>query len=359
MQIQANKSTIVVIDGKEYIYFGGTNYLGLSHREELLKAATEAFEQFGFSAGASRLTSGENTLLMAFEQELAEFARAESAVLLPAGFVTNAAVVDALDEEVDVWIAAANAHGSIINALAQSRKGVVLLDYPLENIRERAKVNESCTLGIFTEPVDPLLGIVTDVQQLCSQTAKQDYVILDEAHSFGVLGAAGRGAFEHFNLSEDRVIRTGTMSKALGTSGGFVIGLQPIIDRLKTQSSYFKLSTPLSPVVCAAAQTALRLLRDDSASTIHALKKSVARVNKGLVELGYSEFADHQIPIYHLSNSIRLGQLRDELPKLGIFVPAVTRYFADSGQAGLRWTVQAGHTEAQLDKLLDAIGNFS
>src|ERR1700677_3640700 len=98
MVIEANKSTTVTVDGIEYIYFGGTNYLGLAHRPELMQASARAFEKYGFSAGASRLTSGENDLMLQLEKELSDFANAESAVVLPAGFMSNAVVVDAIED---------------------------------------------------------------------------------------------------------------------------------------------------------------------------------------------------------------------------------------------------------------------
>src|SRR5262249_54662437 len=122
MVLIANHSTAVTIGGKEYLYFGGTNYLGMAHRRELIEATDRAFEAFGFSAGASRLTWGKNELLLSLEEEQAKFANAERSVVLPAGFLSNQVVVDALDEVIDIWVMSKQAHSSIQSALRLSRK---------------------------------------------------------------------------------------------------------------------------------------------------------------------------------------------------------------------------------------------
>ena len=151
--IQSNKSTRVTLDGTEYLYFGGTNYLGLAHRRELFDAAAQAFETFGWSAGASRLTSGENELMLALEQELAQFAGSEAALVLPAGFVSNAAVVDGIEPEVQCWIAVKNMHGSISSALRQSSKRVVVEEadklHDGKPLRERHNITPDFRLGVF------------------------------------------------------------------------------------------------------------------------------------------------------------------------------------------------------------------
>src|ERR1700751_5980330 len=122
MVLVANRSTSVTIGGKDYLYFGGTNYLGLAQRRELIEAADKAFAAFGFSAGASRLTSGEHELLLSLEEELSQFAGAQRSVVLPAGFMSNQVMVDALDQSVDIWVMDRTAHASIQSALRTSRK---------------------------------------------------------------------------------------------------------------------------------------------------------------------------------------------------------------------------------------------
>jgi 8-amino-7-oxononanoate synthase len=363
--IEANRSTVITLDGKQFLYFGGTNYLGIAHRRALLDAATKAFEQFGFSSGASRLTSGETDLLVELERELASFCKADGALILPAGYMGNSAVVDAINDKIDHWIIAKNAHGSIKAAVAHTGKVLTVDELganALDNrsLRGRLGLRPEAKLGIFAEPVDPLLGDVYDVSALVKTVGADDYVVLDECHSIGVLGEFGRGAIEHFALKRmPNLIRTGTFSKAFGAQGGFIVGAAEVIDNIKRNSYTYKVSTPLSPVCCAASRAALALLREDPASTITALRQNMTYMNARLRALGYKQFAKHATPIYHLPDSPAMRALRTALSTKGIFVPMVTSYFADYCEIGLRWTIQAGHTTQHIDKLMDAIAAAS
>jgi len=355
--IEENKSTSVTLDGKQYLYFGGTNYLGLAHRPELLRAATAAFEKYGFSAGASRLTSGENDLMLSLEKELAAFARSENSVVLPAGYLANSAVVDGIDDQIDAWVIQEQTHGSIKSALAMSRRQVIT-DSPAKggSLRERHALPDSWKLGIFAEPVEPMTGRLLDCKALEQSARKSDFIILDEAHSFGYLGDDGVGALQHFNLKHgSRLIRTGTFSKALGSYGGFVVGSDEVVSAIKQKSHIYKSSTALTPVVCAAAAEALRLVVSDKVNTVDKLKSNIAFLNGSLEKLGCTDFRNNNVPIFYLRNSIEIAKLRESLPACGIYVPTVGSYFADFCQIGLRWTIQAGHSIEQLELLLAQI----
>lgn len=363
MVIKANHSTTINLDGKEYKYFGGTNYLGMAHRRELWDAASKAFERYGFSAGASRLTSGESDLLIELEQVLASFANEEDSIILPAGFMTNRAVVDAINDQVDYWIISKYAHGSIKSALAHTGKVLTVDSFlPVEaegnrrSLRGRLGLPE-CRLGFFAEPIDPMLGWLQDIPALFNLVGEQDYLVLDEAHSFGVLGEHGRGALEHFDIapSNPRIIRTGTFSKALGSQGGFILASKQTSQMLKANSNSYKVSTPLSPVACAASLTAIQLLRDQPDTTIRQLRRNIQLVNDRLVQVGFNQFHNNSVPIFHLPDSPQVRTLREYLPTAGMYLPTVTSYFADFCEIGLRWTIQSGHTVADLDILTSAI----
>ena len=271
--------------------------------------------------------------------------------------MSNFAVVDALDGVVDLWIAHKQAHGSIKSALRGSKKRVIIDDgIEQRTLREKYNLPEGVTLGVFSEPIEPMTGALTNAQKLIDSVQRHDYIILDEAHSFGVLGESGIGALEHFKLSRfEHLIRTGTFSKAIGTSGGFVLGSEELIDRAKQHSNCYKVSTPPTPLACAATIEALRLIRTDRASTVERLHSNIAHVNKRLVEIGLSDYKDNQVPIYYLRNNPSLAKARESLKNKGIFLPAMTSYFADFCDIGLRWTIQAGHSVESLDELIGVI----
>jgi 8-amino-7-oxononanoate synthase len=359
--IQENRSTSIVIDGKSYVYFGGTNYLGMAHRPELLRAATEAFDKYGFSAGAARSTSGESDLLLDLEKQLADFSRCEGAIVLSAGYMSNFAVVDALEGLVDAWLIQDYAHGSIRSALAQSRKSILTFkSYPRpDSIREALGLSPTARIGTFVEPINPLTGEMVDLPKIAASIGEADFLILDEAHSFGVLGATGIGAVEHFNISQkSNVIITGTFSKAIGTMGGFVIARDGIIRRIKENSNCYKASTPLSPVAVAATRESLRLLQEDRSGTIDRLKHNIEFVNKGLVKLEQRSFKRNAIPIYSLPYSANSNAVQQDLRNAGFYLPPMGNYFGASNGSATRWTIQAGHTQQELQGLLSLIAKL-
>jgi 8-amino-7-oxononanoate synthase len=355
--LSANKSTTVNIEGKDYLYFGGTNFLGIAHRKEILDAAGKAFADWGWSSGASRLTSGENDILVALERELAEFAGAGSAVVLPAGFLSNQAVVEGLDPEVDAWVIPEHAHASIHSAVKQARKPVIVirdwqeLEAPEGCVRRQLESGSQAVLGIFAEPVEPLTGKLSAIGELVEKCSPLDFIVLDEAQSFGVLGECGRGALEHFALSGiQRLVRSGTFSKAVGTYGGFVLAARAVIDLIKQRSSCSGGSTSLPPLLCAASRESLRLIQEDAGSTVVRLKKNIALLNQLLSEAGFAPENGHCAPIYYMPCSPEVVRIRDLLLQNNIYIPSMSSYFPQD--IGLRWTIQSGHSQADLRKLV-------
>jgi 7-keto-8-aminopelargonate synthetase-like enzyme len=355
MAVERNTGTRITIDGAEYIYFSGTNYLSLAHRPELLQAAEQAFLNFGFSSSASRITSGETNSLLALEEELAAFANGERAIVLPAGFMANGMVVEGLDDLVDFWIVQKSAHGSIKSAVRASRKPVIVDDGTIAPLKEKHGLPSGSRLGIFCEPVEPMSGNLFDVTGYRRVVDSSDFLVLDEAHSMGVLGRSGKGAVEQFDLdTPDNLVRTGTFSKAIGTYGGFILAPQTLADRLRQVNGY-KGSTALSPVLVSATRAALRLIENNQEETVNRLKKNIDFVCDKLVALGFLDYKDHHTPIFSLKSSPATSVLHKALRAEHLFVPDTTGYFTDSFEIGLRWTVQAGHSRQDLDKLLNEI----
>ncbi|MGD9681124.1 MAG: aminotransferase class I/II-fold pyridoxal phosphate-dependent enzyme [Candidatus Obscuribacterales bacterium] len=353
MIVSENRSTRVRVEGRECLYFGGTNYLGLAHRPEIIAAMNQAFATYGLSSGASRLTSGETELLIALESELADFASCESALVLGAGFMTNQAVVEALDDDVDGWLVSNLAHGSIKTALSQSLKPVTLYEAGRE-AEAREAIPGDLRLGVFVEPIEPLTGSLTDLDALVKTLSPADILILDEAHSLGVLGADGQGAVGCFDRGAGELIRTGTLSKAFGCYGGIILASERFISRVKTLSPCYKSSTSLPPPLCAAARQALLLVRDKT-TTVTPLQANIRSLNSRLAGLGIETHKNNSVPIYYLEDSPSVARMREDLLGKGIYIPLVTSYFADYCHIGLRWTIQAGHSEADLDFLVSQL----
>ncbi|MBX9686156.1 MAG: pyridoxal phosphate-dependent aminotransferase family protein [Candidatus Obscuribacterales bacterium] len=360
MRLSSNRSTHVEFEGKNYLYFGGTNFLGLAQRPELIEAALAAFEKFGLSSGASRLTSGDNEELAGLERELAQFAASQSALVLPAGFLSNQAVVEGLDHKVDVWIAFAKAHASIHAALKHSKKEVLFLEDPecgaaADGLREHLGLTSRMRIGLFLEPIFPLKGRLASVCEIRARLAEKDILILDEAQSMGVLGENGRGAIEHFKLPPLNLIRTGTFSKAFGAYGGFVLADPDNLDLIRSRAASVGGSTSLPPAICAAARASIRLIENEPESNIQKLNANIIYLNRLLSEI---DLASSKVPIFYQEASPRLAEIREKLLEEQIYLPSVSSYFSSSSQIGLRWTIQAAHSREQLDLLVESIKSF-
>jgi len=354
MIIESNHSTEIQIGGRRYTYFGGTNYLGLAHHPALLAAAQSTFSHFGLSPGAARSTSGDHSEICALEKDLAAFCKTDSAVVLPAGYLSNSAVYEGLDATVDAWMVRNNAHSSITMTLERSKKPVIVFKIEELSPSFRREHNlEGKRLGIFCEPVDIVTGQLQDLVKIAHFADKSDLIVIDECHSLGVLGDTGRGITEHLSdfKTPAKVLRTGTFSKAFGAYGGLIVGDHAALDAIRGVK-LVNGSTPLPAVICAAGKMALKLVHDQP-SLIAGLKKNVSYVNSALVGMGYLQFRNNVVPIFSLADSEKMGKTKEALTKNGIFLPSIAAYPTASGiRIGLRWTVQAGHTKEQLNSLI-------
>lgn len=357
--LSANYSTRIKIASKEYLYFGGTNYLGLAQRPELLEASAEAFRRFGFSSGASRLTSGENDLLLQLEEDLAAFAGAEAALVLPAGFMANQALVEGIDDDVDAWLICEHAHASIKAAVNQSRKKVISKDWKnaaeLARLRSAIGLSAGARLAVILEPVAALDGQLVDLASLPAALEKDDLLILDEAQSFAVLGAHGIGAVEHFNVFSEmkRIVRTGTFSKAVGTYGGFILAPAQVVEKVRRNSLSFRGSTSLPPLICAATLESLRLISCKPESNLNKLKDNLRFLNQELISSGFKSCAHVDVPIFYLEYSDETACIQSSLAEHEIYFPSMSAYFPGTQNVGLRWTIQAGHSPDDLSRLLE------
>lgn len=354
MIVSGNRSTEIEIEGRRLIYFGGTNYLGMAHRKELLDAVNIAFERFGLSAGASRVTSGEHELLTELEREIAAFCNAEAAIVMPAGFMANTAAAESIEEDVDTWLVDERAHASILQAVLKTGKEVIvyqtqLLDRAFRERLGRAKGR----LGVFCEPVNILTGQVTDLERIVNFLAPDDVLVIDEAHSMGVLGDTGGGivAMRPSLRWPANLIRTGTFSKAFGSYGGFAVGSRAMIDQFHSKAPSLKGSTPLPPALCAASRQAVEIAKIEP-SLFERLRGNIDLVNQKLIELGYDNFRDHRVPIFCLPDSPALQAIQADLKESRLFIPSMSKYAIRPGvEIGLRWTVQSGHRREHFDEL--------
>lgn len=349
------------IGGRDFVNFSSYNYLGLAGHPAVKRAAAEALERYGTSASASRLASGERPLHAALEGAIAGFLGCEAAVALVSGHATNVAVIGHLFGPEDLVVHDQLAHDCIVTGGRLS--GARRLAFPhndfdaLEEllVRERPRARRAL---IAIEGVYSMDGDLAPLARAVALKRRFDAVLLvDEAHSIGVLGATGRGAGEHFGIArEDVDLWMGTMSKALASCGGYLAGGAALIDYLRFTLPGFVYSVGLPPVDTAAALAALRWLEahPELPRTLQERSEAFRRLcrERGL-DTGASAHAA-VVPCL-AGSSERALRLAEALGRRGINVQPIFHPAVEEGRARLRFFVTAEHTPEQLRQTADAL----
>ncbi|MEK6563509.1 MAG: 8-amino-7-oxononanoate synthase [Candidatus Omnitrophota bacterium] len=355
----------IIIDGKKLLNFCSNNYLGLANDSRLKKAAIAAINRFGTGSGASRLVSGSNISHKRLEEKLADFKKQEACLVYPSGYSANLGIISALAGRGDIVFSDRLNHASIIDGIILSR--AQLVRYPHKDIKELERLLErnNAAVGadlcvcpkqrqkklIVTDSLFSMDGDIAPLPELSRLAEKYDCLLMiDEAHSTGVLGKSGRGALEHFGLKADkRIIQMGTLSKALGGLGGFVCGSRDLIDYLVNRSRSFIFSTALPAALCASALEAVKIIEKDK-SRIQRLKENADFLRDGLRSLGFDTL-NSQTPIIPIltQDPRRTMELSQKLFEKGIFVQGIRPPAVPDNLCRLRVTAMATHTKKDLE----------
>ncbi len=349
----------MVVDGREYLNFGSNDYLDLAGDPRLAGAVNAAAVEVGWGAGASPLVTGRNELHERLEHRLAEFEGTEAALLFNTGFAANVGAVAALVGPEDAVFSDALNHASLIDGCRVSRAKVRVyrhgdgedLELQLKNTPARRRL-------IVTDSLFSMDGDLAPLPSLCELAERYDCMLLvDEAHATGVFGRTGRGVAEHFAVEERIGIRVGTLSKALGASGGFVAGSRQLIDWLANRARTYVFSTAPPPATCAAALAALEIVRDEPARrqrVLAAANSLCARLSTAGLNVGPS--VSQIIPVV-LGDERRTLAAAERLRERGLWVPAIRPPTVPAGQSRLRISLSAGHTAEMLESLVNALAN--
>lgn len=356
------------IDGREYLYFGGTGYLGLAGHAEVIRAGCEALRRYGIHTSTSRSGYGNSPLTLEVERLAAEFFGTAGAFYFASGYAGTHILIQAVAERADVLLADESAHFCLAEA---SR----LLGRPVESFRHcdandlRDKLRQRVGRGqrplVLTDGVFSMTGAVAPMDQYLE--ALRDYgtatLLVDDAHGIGTIGPNGRGSLEHLGLWSAEVnadpardglgiFVCGTLSKAIGGFGGVLPGSLALLDRVRQTSHYYEgASAPMSAAAGATAKALEIVLRQPQLR--RRLNENVRRLRGGLGALGLA-VDDWPTPIIGLSigNGENMRRIHDELRLAGIIVPYFAAYSGAGPAGGLRIAVFATHTEEMLDRLL-------
>jgi 8-amino-7-oxononanoate synthase len=349
------------IAGRELINFSSYNYLGLAENSRVRAATVAAIERYGTSASASRIASGERPLHVDLERELAAFLGCEDAIALVSGHATNVSVIGHLLGPEDLVLHDSLAHDSIVagarlsgaRRLAFPHNDLSALAALLAHERPRARRALIAVEGVYS--MDGDLAPLPEIVRL--KRAHDALLLVDEAHSLGVIGSTGRGAGEHFGVARTDVdLWMGTLSKALASCGGYLAGTGALIDYLKFTLPGFVYSVGLSPANTAAALAALRELvaRPELAQRLRARSDYFRQLcrERG-IDIGASNSAA-VVPCI-TGASVRALRLAQALGARGINVQPIFHPAVEEGRARLRFFVTAEHTEAQLLQTADTL----
>lgn len=353
---------VVTIDGKEFLLFCSNNYLGLANHPKVIEEAIKATKKFGFGSGASRLISGNSILHQTLEKEIAKFKNREAALVFPTGYMANVGTISALLNEGDAVIVDRLNHASIIDACRLSKAKI--LPYPHKDMAGLGKIlKKSGSFRkrlIITDSVFSMDGDIAPLPDIIRLAKKYDAMtMIDEAHATGVIGEGGRGLEQHFGLTGQADIVMGTLSKALGSLGGFIAGGKSLIEYLINKSRSFIYTTALPPAACAAALASLQII-EARPEHLRNLWKNVGYLKKELTGLKFNtgESGTPIIPIIigDLNKTMELSQY---LYDNGIFVSGIRPPTVPKDECRIRLTVMATHTQKDIDKLLGALKQWA
>jgi len=346
----------VFIDQKEKIMFASYNYLGLIDHPRLKEAAINALEKYGTGTSGVRLLSGTTKVHEELEAKIAEFKSAEAAITYTSGYVTNLAVITSLYQRGDLIIMDKIDHASIIDGciLSGARHKTFLHNDMNSLERILADSDDFVNKIVIVDGVYSMEGDVANLPEISRLAKKYNAkVMVDEAHSIGVLGKTGHGIEEHFGLKNAVDIHMGTLSKAIPSVGGYIAGNKDMIDYLKHNSRPFIFSAPLPPVTAAVAKAALEVIEDEP-ERIENLRKNIIKFKEGIRSMGYnignSTTAIVPLIIGDEEETLELCKMvNDE----GIFICPIVFPAVPKGTNRLRSHVLTTHTDEDIEKALE------
>jgi 8-amino-7-oxononanoate synthase len=361
--IEEIDASIVRMAGRFLVNFASNDYLGLSQHPSVKAAAIGAIEQFGAGSGASRLVTGTGAAHTKFEKEIAAFKGAESALLFSTGYAAALGTIPSLIGPGDVVILDKLAHACLIDGAKLS--GASLRVFPHNNLAKlkhhllwaRKAYPQGKTL-IVTESVFSMDG---DFAALAEITAlKSEFralLLVDEAHATGVIGPKGAGLIAALGLTPQIEIQMGTLSKALGASGGFICGSKTLIQLLVNRARSFIYSTALPPSSAAAASAALEIVQNGEGDTLRSLLARNIRLLVESLSPDSGQRAEPVSPIFPLliGSESEAVALAETLSNEGFLAPAIRYPTVARGAARLRITLSASHTLEQVQLLSKAI----
>ena len=353
------------IDGREFVAFCSNDYLGLAGKPELAEALAEGAHRWGAGSGASHIVSGHYTVQHELERRLAAFVGRERALVFSTGFMANSGIVPALAGRGGAIFADKLNHASLIDGMLLSRASSHR--YPhldMAALERQLRASDAAVKLIVSDAVFSMDGDLAPLAELMALAERFDaWLLIDDAHGFGVLGPQGRGTPAETGLPATahegwRLIQVGTLSKAAGVSGAFVAGDADVIEWLMQNTRSYIFTTGSPPALAHALLTSIDLIEAGDACRAH-LAALIARLGGGLAQKRW-QLLPSRTPIQPLviGDNAAAQAVADALMQEGLWVPAIRPPTVPAGSARLRISLSAAHTLADVDRLAAALNRL-
>ena len=359
--LEGEQKPVATFDGKEVVNLSSNNYLGLTTHPKLRRAAIDAIRKFGVGSGAVRTITGTMKIHMDLEEQIARFKKVEACVVFPSGFAANAGTVSAILGKEDLIISDELNHASIIDGCRLSRATIKVFKHKDVADCERVLKETENWNGkklLITDGVFSMDGDVADLPGLCDLAEKYNCIMMvDDAHASGVLGSRGRGTIDHHNCHGRVDIQVGTLSKAVGSLGGYVCGSRDLIEFLYHRARPFLFSTSHPPSVAATCQAAFDVLDSETGEKlIKKLWSNTKFFKRKLKKLGFNT-GKSETPITPImvGDAAKAFDFSRELFSEGVLAMAIGYPTVPEGKARLRTIVTATHKRADLERAAEII----
>jgi len=353
------QAKITITGGRQVLNFCANNYLGLADHPEIIKAARESYEKWGYGLSSVRFICGTQQIHKQLEQKIAEFLGTEDTILYCSCFDANTGLFETLLTAEDAIISDQLNHASIIDGVRLCKaQRFRFANSDMADLEQKLKEAQSARFRmIATDGVFSMDGCIAKLDQICDLAEKYDaLVMIDDSHSVGVLGKHGKGTHEYRNVMGRIDIITGTLGKALGgASGGYATGRKEIIEFLRQRSRPYLFSNTLAPAIVATSLKVLEIL-EASTELRDKLAENTAYFRTQIAGLGLNVVpGEHPIVPIMLGDALLAQKMAEKLLEKGIYVIGFSYPVVPKGQARIRTQISAAHSKQDLDFAIQKI----
>ncbi len=358
--VSEQKNDITLADGSEVINMCANNYLGLANNPDVIQAAKDSYEHWGFGLASVRFICGTQTIHKTLEEKVTDFLGMEDTILYAACFDANTGLFETILGKEDAVISDELNHASIIDGVRLCKAARFRYNnndmQDLEAKLKEAKAGGARRILITTDGVFSMDGTIAQLDKICDLADQYDATVHhDDCHAVGFMGKTGRGIHEYHDVMDRVDIITGTFGKALGGgSGGYTSGRQEIIDMLRQRSRPYLFSNTVAPAICAAAIKVLDML-SESTELRDRLEKNTRYFRQGMKDAGFAiSPGEHPIVPVMLGDAKLAQEMSQKLLERGIYAVGFFFPVVPKGKARIRTQISAAHTKQDLDKAIEA-----